>query len=272
MSRRLTIAFLAAAAVSGLIGCASPPGAAAPSAAARDLAPSGTLRAAINIGNPILAARGPEGGDPTGVSVDLARELAKRLGVPVSFTVYPAAGQVTAAAKTGAWDVAFVAVDPARSADFLQTQPYVVIEGAYLVRGSSPLTANEQVDRDGVRVAVGKGSAYDLFLTRELKHAQLVRTGTSPAVVNEFLAQNLDVAAGVRQQLEADMKRLSGQDLRLLPGRFMVIEQAMGAPKGREAGLPYLRSFLEDVKASGFVADALKRHRIEGAAVAPAAK
>ena len=144
-----------------------------------------------------------------------------------------------------------------------------MIEGSYLVRQDSPLQRNEDVDRPGVRVAVGKGSAYDLFLTREIKHAQLHRAPTSPTTVDFFLSEQLDVAAGVKQQLQMDAARLP--QLRLLPGRFMVIEQAMGLPKGRSPeAQAYLRQFVEDMKASGFVATALKKHKIEGASIAPA--
>ena len=142
-----------------------------------------------------------------------------------------------------------------------------MIEGAYLVPQGSPIRSNAEVDREGVRVAVGMGSAYDLFLSRTLKHAKIVRAPTSPAVTDLFVAQKLEVAAGVKQQLEADARRIPG--LRLLEGRFMVINQAMGTPRGRDAGARYLREFVEEMKASGFVAEALKRHRIEGAAVAP---
>jgi polar amino acid transport system substrate-binding protein len=147
---------------------------------------------------------------------------------------------------------------------------YVVIEGAYLVRQDSPIRGNAEVDRAGVRVAAASGSAYDLFLSRELKQAKIVRAPTSQAVTDLFVVQGLDVAAGVKQQLEADAKRVPG--LRLLDGRFMVINQAMGTPKGREAGANYLREFVEEMKSSGFVARALERHRIEGAVVAPPAK
>jgi polar amino acid transport system substrate-binding protein len=233
-----------------------------------DLAPSGTMRAAINIGNPILASRRESTGELYGVSVDLARELAQRLGVPVELVCYTAAGKVVDAATTDEWDIAFVAVDPIRGANILQTAPYVVIEGAYLVAADSPIARNEEVDREGVRVVVGKGSAYDLFLARELKHATIVRAATSPTVVATMLEQTLEVAAGVRQQLEGDARQHEG--LRLLDGRFMVINQAMGTPKGRGgAGGEYLRGFVEEMKASGFVGAALERHGINGAAVAP---
>jgi polar amino acid transport system substrate-binding protein len=240
----------------------------APANVVADLAPTGTLRAAINFGNPVLASKDPATGEPRGVSVDLSRELAKRLGVHLELVTYPAAGQVVEGLKSNAWDVAYLAIDPARAVDMDYTAPYVVIEGAYLVRADSPIRSNSQVDREGIRVAVGKGSAYDLFLSRELKKATLERAPTSPEVTDFFLAHRLDVAAGVKQQLEADAKRVSG--LRLLEGRFMVISQAMGTKKGREAGVKYLRAFVEEMKASGFVAAALARHGIEGAAVAPA--
>ncbi|HYN11562.1 MAG TPA: ABC transporter substrate-binding protein [Burkholderiales bacterium] len=239
-----------------------------PPAAVSDLAPTGKLRAAINVGNPILAARDPGGGDPRGVSVDLARELGRRLGVPVQFVVFDAAGKVVEAGRTGAWDVAFVALDPARAAEIAQSPPYVVIEGAYLVRQDSALRSNDEVDRKGNRVVVGRNSAYDLYLTRSLKQAEIVRAPTSPAVVELFLKENHEVAAGVKQQLEADARRAPG--LRLLPGRFMVINQAMASQRSREAGARYVRGFIEEMKATGFVAKALEDHKVQGAAVAPA--
>lgn len=246
-------------------GCASAP----PAAAVAELAPGGTLRAAINFGNPILATKDSATGEPRGVSVDLAREAGKRLGVPVQLVTFTSAGQVVEAVKARSVDLAFVAIDPVRGADTEYTPPYVVIEGAYLVRQDSPIRSNAEVDRAGIRVAVGRGSAYDLYLSRELKAAQLMRTPTSPQVVERFLAEGADVAAGVRQQLEADAARLPG--LRLLPGRFMVIEQAMGLPSARGAAArALLAQFVEQAKASGFVAEALRRHRIDGAAVAPA--
>jgi polar amino acid transport system substrate-binding protein len=258
---------LCAAGAAALAGCASSP--AAPSAAARaELGSTGKLRAAINFGNPILATRG-EDGQPRGVSVDLAREAGRRLGLPVDLVTFTSAGSVVEAVKGRQVDLAFVAIDPVRAADMEYTAPYVIIEGAYLVRSASPMQRNEEVDRAGTRVVVGRGSAYDLFLTRELKAATLVRAPTSPQVTDVFLAQNLDVAAGVKQQLEADAKRVAG--VRLLPGRFMVIQQAMGVPKGRTGAQAWLSAYIEEMKASGFVAEALQRHRIEGAAVAPRA-
>jgi polar amino acid transport system substrate-binding protein len=229
-------------------------------------APTGRLRASINLGNPILARR--DGDGAAGVSVDLARALAARLGVEAELVVVDAALKSVETVKGGRADVGFFAVDPQRSDGIAFSAPYVLIEGAYLVRNDSALRDNAEVDRAGTRVMVGKGSAYDLYLTRALKQATLLRAPTSPQVVDAFVAEKADVAAGVKQQLEGDAARLGG--LRLLPGRFMVIEQAMGVQAGRGAEVERtLREFVENAKRSGFVADALKRHAIQGATVAP---
>lgn len=234
----------------------------------RALAPTGTLRASINLGNPILAGTDAATGAPAGVSVDLARAFAAHLGVDLALVVFDAAGKSVQAVADEQADIGFFAIDPVRGAQIAFTDGYVHIEGSYLVRDDSPLQRNEEVDAAGHRVTVGQGSAYDLFLTRELKHAQIVRAPTSPAVVKTFLEQALDVAAGVRQQLEADSRQHPG--LRLLPGHFMVIRQAMGMPKSRGADAARtLAAFVAHAKATGFVAAALARHRIEGASVAP---
>ena len=232
----------------------------------RALAPSGTLRAAINFGNPILARRGPAvntmgSADPRGVSVDIAHELGRRLGVPVQLVTVEGLKNATV-------DLVFVAIDPVRGADILYSAPYAVIEGSYLVPQASPIRRNEDVDRPGVRVVVGKGSAYDLFLSRELKAATLVSAVSSPAVSDLLVSGQYEVAAGVKQQLQADAQRLPG--LRLLDGRFMEINQALGVPKTHEPGVAYLRAFVEELKSTGFVEKALARHGIAGAAVAPA--
>jgi len=240
-----------------------------PAAAVAELAPTGTLRAAINFGNPVLATKDASTGLPRGVSVDLARELATRMGVPVAFVTYAAAGKVTADARANVWDIAFVAVDPARAVDMDYSAPYVLIEGAYAVPRGSPIRSNGDVDRAGHRVVVAAGSAYDLYLSRELKQAELVRTPTSQGPVPAMLAEHYEVAAGVKQQLEADAKRLSGVEL--LAGRFMVIRQAMATPRDRTEGARFLAAFVEEMKASGFVGAALERSGVEGAIVAPPA-
>lgn len=232
--------------------------------------PTGKLRASINLGNPILANADPVSGVPSGVSVDLARELARRLNVDLELVVFDTASKSVQAVTDELADIGFFAIDPLRGAGIAFTAAYVLIEGCYLVREDSPLRANDEVDRAGRTVMVGKGSAYDLFLGRELKQATILRSPTSPTVVDTFVAERADVAAGVKQQLETDAKRIGG--LRLLPGHFMVIQQAMGLPKGRGAvAAAFLAAFVEEMKASGFVAAALARHGIEGASVAPAA-
>lgn len=240
------------------------------SSVTQHFAPTGRLRAAINLGNPILANRDAATGEPFGVSIDLARELARRLGLELDLVVFDTAGKSVDAVTAEQADFGFFAVDPLRGQGITFTAPYVLIEGSYLVRADSPLQDNAEVDRAGTRVVVGQGSAYDLYLTRELKQASIERAPTSPAVVEVFVQTQADVAAGVRQQLEADLPRFPGH--RLLPGRFMVIQQAMGCPKGRSAEVvAYLQAFVEEMKASGFVAQALARHSIQGASVAPAA-
>jgi polar amino acid transport system substrate-binding protein len=232
-----------------------------------ELAPTGTLRAAINLGNPVLAQKDPVTGEPRGVSVDLARELGRRLNVPVELVTYDAAGKVFDALKSGVWDIAFLAIDPARASEISFTAPYVIIEGTYMVPADSPLRTIGDVDRDGVRVAVGNKSAYDLYLTRTLKRAQIVRVPTSPAAIEIFLTDKLEAAAGVKQPLLQFAK--TNPKVRVMDGRFMAIEQAMGAPKGREAGARYLGEFVEEMKASGFVARGLERSGQVDATVAP---
>lgn len=235
---------------------------------ASTFAPTGTLRASINLGNPILANRNADGGEPFGLSIDLARGLAQALSLPIELVVFDTAARSVEAVEQGQADIGFFAIDPKRGEQIAFTAPYVLIEGSYLVRQDSPLQANAEVDRPGTRVVVGKGSAYDLFLTRELKAAEILRAPSSPAVVEVFSEQHADVAAGVRQQLESDLARLPGH--RLLPGRFMVIRQAMGLPKARgAAAAAFLADYVERQKASGFVGQALARHGIQGASVAP---
>lgn len=230
-------------------------------------APTGVLRACINLGNPILAGLDAQS-QPCGISVDLAGALAQRLGVPLALETVDAAGKSVDVVSAEQADVGFFAVDPRRAATITFTAPYVLIEGYYLVADASPVKTNADVDKAGTRVVVGKGSAYDLFLTRELEHAEIVRAPTSPAVVKTFLEGGYDVAAGVKQQIEADIAGTPGY--RLLGERFMVIRQAMGLPIGRgEKANAFLAAFVQEMKTSGFVADALRRHGITGVSVAP---
>lgn len=230
----------------------------------KDLAPSGRLRAAINLGNPVLAQGTPAA--PTGVTVDLARELARRAGLPLDLVPFDAAGKVFEALKASAWDIAFLAVEPARAAEIAFTAPYVIIEGVYLVPKESPLKTVADVDRPGVRIGVNKASAYDLFLSRTLKNAELVRGESG---VDIFREQKLEAAGGVKQPLAAYARE--HPDVRVMDGRFMEIKQAMGVPRGRDKAAAWLAGFVEEMKASGFVAEALKRANQPDAAVAPAA-
>lgn len=242
-----------------------------PSPALRQaFAPTGVLRASINLGNPILAGRHADSGELFGVSVDLARALAAALELPLELLVFEKAMKSVEAVKGEAADIGFFAIDPARSEGLRFSAPYVLIEGSYLVRASSPLQANDAVDRAGTRIAVGVGSAYDLFLTREITQATLERVPHADAVREALVSGQVEVAAGIRQLLEGWAG--ANASLRMLPGRFMQIQQAMGLPESRGAeAAAALAAFVEHMKASGFVADALARHGIAGASVAPAA-
>ena len=235
----------------------------------RQFAPGGVLRAGINLGNPVIAQAGDGGGEPRGVGPALARELARHLGLPVKFTCYETAGKLAGAVKEDAWDVAFLAIDPERAQEIGFTDAYVDIEGTYMVRADSPLQRIEEVDRDGIRVAVGLKTAYDLHLSRELKHAELVRSESSRAAIAQFLADKLDAVAGVKQPLAANAASTPG--LRVMDGNFMVIRQAAAVPRGRTEAKDYFAWFIEEMKSSGFVARALKESGVE-ASVAPAAR
>jgi ABC-type amino acid transport substrate-binding protein len=237
---------------------------------AQALAPTGVLRASINVGNPILAHVDAASGMAVGVSVDIAVALAKHLYVPLQTVVFKTASESVDAVAQQQADVGFFAIDPKRGASIGFTAAYVLIEGCYLVRQDAPLRDNNQVDQAGMRVVVGAGSAYDLHLTRTLVHARIVRVASSQAVVDTMVSQGLNVAAGIKQPLEDDVRRLGG--LRLLPGRFMVIQQAMALAKDRgEPARVHLAAFVEHLKATGFVAQALARHGVHGATVAPTA-
>ena len=235
----------------------------------KDLAPTGKLRAAINLGNAILAQGSAQ--ELRGITVDLARELARRTGLALELVTVPAAGKVFEALTAGAWDIAFIAIEPVRAAEIDFSPPYVFVEGTYMVAKDSPLKEVADVDRPGVRIAVGRGSAYDLFLTRTLEHATVVRAhiGGGRAMIDLFVADKLEAVAGVKQPL-IDYARTDAS-VRVMDGRFMVIEQAMGTPKGRTAAARYVRGFVEEMKASGFVAEALRRSNQPSAQVAPPA-
>ena len=224
----------------------------------QQLAPTGTLRAAINYNNPLLARRDAVTGMLSGLAVDLSRELARRAGVRLEIIPYDAAGKITASASANTWDVAFLAIDPVRGQNIEFTAAYIELEGTYMVAAASTLQRIEDIDREGARIAVTDGSAYDLFLSRELRHAQIVRATDTPKSMELMVEQKLDAVAAVRTALAAEARRVPG--LRVLNGHFMTIPQAAGVPKGRPVAAHYVSAFIEEMKASGFVADTLKRY------------
>jgi polar amino acid transport system substrate-binding protein len=235
------------------------------SAARAELTPMGPLRVGINFGNTVLANKDVNGA-PVGIAPDLARELARRLNVQVEFVTYEAAGRMAAGAQAGDWDVAFLASDPDRANQIIFTPPYLEIDTTYLVLDAAPLKTVSDVDRDGVRIALSDKSAYDLFLTRNVKHAQLVRAPGPNSSAELFFRDKLDALAGIRPMLAQVARDHAGT--RLLDGRFTVVQQAVGTPHGRNAAAVYLREFVEDIRASGFVAKIIQKNGILGVSIA----
>ena len=235
-----------------------------------ELAPSGTLRVGLNHGNFLLVTPGSSATEPRGVAPDLARELARRLGVPIEFTKYETAGALGDAVRTGAWDVAFLGAEPQRATEIAFTAAYLEIPATYLVPAGSPIRTLADVDREGVRIAVAEKSAYELWLTRNIKHAKLVLTKGIDASYNAFVNDKLEVLSGLRPRLISDVQKLPGA--RLLDGQFTAVQQAIGTPKARAAGATFLRTYVEEVKASGFVGEAITRNGSQGVSVAPPAK
>ncbi|HYR89980.1 MAG TPA: ABC transporter substrate-binding protein [Terriglobia bacterium] len=233
-----------------------------------ELAPTGRLRVGINFGNALLANRDARG-TPGGIAVDLAQELARRVGLPMELVSYEMAGQMADGAKAGAWDAAFLAADPARAEEITFTAPYLEIETTCLVPAGSPLETLSDVDREGVRVVVSEKSAYDLFLTRFLKRAQLVRAPGVNASVDVFFADKLDALAGLKPLLVEVAGKQPGT--RVLDGRFSVVQQAVGVPKGRDSAARYVHGFVEDMKSSGLVASIIEKNGVRGVSVAPLA-
>jgi polar amino acid transport system substrate-binding protein len=239
-----------------------------PSAAARaELVPTGTLRVALNMSNFLLTRKDAATGEAAGVAVDMGRELARRLGVPVTFLQYDSPGKIADAAKTRVFDVGFIGAEPQRANEMDFTAAYVEIEATYLVPPGSPLKSIDEVDRKGVRIAISERSAYDLYLTRTLKNAELVRMRGADEVFKRFVEDKLDALAGLRPRLLTDHANLP--ESRILDGNFTAVQQACGTPKGRPAGAQYLCEFIEDTKASGLVAKLIDVNNARGLTVAP---
>jgi polar amino acid transport system substrate-binding protein len=250
-----------------MAACASTPH--VPPPARAELAPTGTLRAGINYGNVILARKDGATGESTGVAIDLARELAKRLGVPVEVIGYESVGAMVDGAKAGAWDIAFLGSDPARAAEITFTPAYVELDATYLVAAASPLRVAADVDREGVRVAAPARANYELYLSRSLTRAQLVRAQDAAVAFDLLASGKVEALAGLTQALIGLSAKLPGS--RLVDGRFMAVQQSVGIPKGRDAGAQYLRGFVEETKASGLVAQAILKTGAVGVSVAPKA-
>lgn len=231
----------------------------------KELAPTGRLRAGVNLGNFLLVSKQTADGI-AGIVPDLAHELARRLGVEAKLVLYPQAGPVADAAKAGAWDVAFIGAEPQRAGEIDFTEPYIEIEATYLVPAGSPIRSIAEVDRSGVRIAVASRSAYDLWLSRNIKQAQLARAEGIEGSYQLFVKEKLDVLAGLKPRLLQDREKLPGS--RILEGRFTAVQQAIGTPKGRPAAAAYLREFAQDIKSSGLVAQLIARHNVEGVTVA----
>jgi polar amino acid transport system substrate-binding protein len=234
-----------------------------------ELAPSGPLRVGLNYGNFLLVLKDDADGAPRGIAPDLARELGRRVGAPVEFVRYDQAGTMADAVTSGAWDVAFLAAEPARANVIAFTAAYLEIEAGYLVPPGSPIRTIDEVDRPGVRIAVANKAAYDLYLSRTLKHAELVRAEGIPGSYDLFVAQKLDALSGLKPRLLMDVERLPGA--RILDGRFTAIQQGIGTPVARAAAAAHLRAFVEEIKSSGLVAQAIARHGVRGVNVAPPA-
>lgn len=231
------------------------------------LTPTGKLRVGINHSN-FLLSQHDAAGRYSGVAIDIADELAGRLGVTLEIAGFAAPGLMAEAVARDAWDVAFMGAEPARAKQIAFSAAYLEIEAGYMVPPGSSIKDISEVDRQGVRIALMDKSAYDLYLTRNIKHATIVRTGSIDASYEQFVADQLEVLAGLKPRLNGDVKRLPGS--RILDGRFTAIQQSVGAPRVRgEAGALWVHAVVEELKASGFVAAAIARHAVQGVSVAP---
>ena len=233
----------------------------------RELAPTGVLRAGINMSNMLLVTGRTESGDPAGVAPDMAAEIAKRLGVSVAYVKYEKPSLLADAADTNAWDIGLIGAEPARAERIAFTSAYCEIEATYLVPENSPFKSAAEVDQAGVRISVKRGTAYDLWLTRNIKHATVLRSDTPEGPINQFVADKLEAMASLRPALLEDVKKVPGT--KILPGNFTAVQQAIGTARKNTAGAAFLSDFVAEAKRSGLVARLIERHQVQGLSVAP---
>ena len=232
-----------------------------------ELAPTGVLRAGLNMSNGLLITGRSPSGDPQGVAPDMAAEIAKRLGVPVAYVKFDRPSQLADAGGTNVWDIGLIGAEPARAAKITFTNAYCEIEATYLVQPNSPFKTVADVDRAGSRIAVRRGAAYDLWLERNIKHATLLRSDTADGPYDQFVADKLEALAALRPQLLKDAGKLSGA--KILPGNFTAVQQAIGTAKSNTAGAAFLQEFVDEAKRSGLVARLIEKHHVVGLSVAP---
>lgn len=233
----------------------------------KELAPTGVLRAGINLSNYLLVTGKSPSGEPVGVAPDMARAIAERLGVPLKLVPFKTPGELADAAGNNVWDIGLIGAEPARAKKITFSPAYVEIEATYLVPAGSPLQTIEEVDRPGVRIALMARSAYDLWLVRHIKHAQLVYAASGDAAFELFVNEKLEALASLRPGLLTDVNKLPGA--RILEGQFTAVQQAVGTSNANAAGAAFLRRFVEEAKTSGFVASLIARHQVRGLSVAP---
>jgi polar amino acid transport system substrate-binding protein len=234
-----------------------------------ELAPSGVLRAGINLSNFLLVTRTSPAGDPEGVAPDMAREIADRLGVAVRYVTFKSPGELADQAGAGVWDVGLIGAEPQRAETIAFTPAYVEIEATYLVPAGSPVKTIADIDAPGMRIAVTGRTAYGLWLERHIRRAALVRSETLDEACEQFAREGLEALAGLRPRLLADLAKLPGA--RILDGAFTAVQQAIGTARKNVAGAAFLRDFVEEAKASGLVASLIERHKVRGLSVAPPA-
>jgi polar amino acid transport system substrate-binding protein len=232
-----------------------------------ELAPTGTLRVALNLSNNLLISSAPAEGEPTGIAPDLGRELARRLAVPVAFVRFPGPGDLVEAVSSGVWDIGLIGADPLRAGAIAFTPAYLEIEATYLVPADSPIQRVEEVDQPGKRIAVAAKTAYDMYLRGALKHATLHHAQGREATYQMFVGEKMDALAGLKEQLLADQDK--HPHTRILPDRFTAVQQAIGTPIQRTAAAAYLREFVQELKA-GLVARLIAQYKVPGVAVPPA--